>query len=58
MAVSSLEVAKAGVFCLPGDEPMHFEDEGQYDAPMDEEGMPDQEDVLQHAASPSRSARR
>ncbi|BDA47997.1 probable double-strand-break repair protein rad21 homolog at N-terminal half [Coccomyxa sp. Obi] len=40
-----------------GEEPMQFEDGGQFDAPMDAEGMPDPED-LQHAASPSRSARR
>ena len=46
------------VFCLPGDEPMHLDDGGQFDVPMDAGGVPDQEDHLQQAASPSRSARR
>jgi hypothetical protein len=37
---------------------MHFEDGGGYNAAMDADNMPAHDDVLQQAASPSRTSRR
>ncbi len=37
---------------------MHFEEGGGYDAAIDADVMPEHDDALQQAASPSRASRR